>query len=162
MTSQQLANVAEFLGLLFVAATLVFLITRIRGTITYRCAVGLALAAAFIIVWVNLAVGIIGDEDNPANLMYVGALAVGIIGAIIARFRPHGMARALFATALAHVLIAVIVLVAGLGVPGRPGPGVILVFNGFLVALFVGSALLFRHAARQQPPAGARLEDSGR
>jgi hypothetical protein len=29
-------------------------------------------------------------------------LAVGIIGAIIARFQPHGMARALFATALAR------------------------------------------------------------
>jgi hypothetical protein len=50
----------------------------------------------------NLAVGVIGTEDDPANLMYVGVLAVGIIGAIIARFRPHGMARTLFATALAQ------------------------------------------------------------
>jgi hypothetical protein len=49
----------------------------------------------------NLAVGIIGSEDNPANLMYGGVLAVGIIGAIIARFEPHGMARALVATTLA-------------------------------------------------------------
>jgi hypothetical protein len=34
--------------------------------------------------------------------MYIGVLAVGIIGAIIARLRPRGMARALFATALAQ------------------------------------------------------------
>jgi len=41
-------------------------------------------------------------------LMYIGVLAVGIIGALIARFQPHGMARALFATALAQMLVAVI------------------------------------------------------
>jgi hypothetical protein len=74
----------------------------------YRSIVGVALAAAFLLVWVNLAVGIIGTEDYLANVMYVGVLAVGIIGAIIARFRPHGMARALFATALAQALVAVI------------------------------------------------------
>src|SRR5688572_8042949 len=60
----------------------------------YRFAVGVALAAALFLVWMNLAVGLIGTEDNPANLLYGGVLAVGIIGAIIARFRPHGMARA--------------------------------------------------------------------
>ncbi len=50
----------------------------------YRFAVGVALAAAFLLVWMNLAVGLIGSEDNPANLMYFGVLAVGFIGAIIA------------------------------------------------------------------------------
>ena len=29
--------------------------------------------------------------------MYFGVLAVGIVGALLARFQPHGMARALFA-----------------------------------------------------------------
>jgi hypothetical protein len=81
----------------------------------YRFAVGVALAAAFILVWLNLAVGVIGTEDDLATLMYVGVLAVGIIGAIIARFRPHGMARALFATALAQALVAVTALIFGLG-----------------------------------------------
>jgi hypothetical protein len=33
-----------------------------------------------------------------------------------------------------------------------------LVLNGFFVALFVGSALLFRYAAREQTPAGAGQE----
>ena len=54
------------------------------------------------LVWINLAVGIIGSEDNPANLMYGGVLAVGVAGAVAARFRPGGMARALAATALAQ------------------------------------------------------------
>ena len=117
----------------------------------YRAAVGVALAAAVILVWLSLGVGVIGTEDDLANLMYVGVLAVGIIGAIIARFRPHGMARALFATALAQALVAAIALVAGLGAPGS-GPLEIVALNGFFVALFLASAWLFRYAARQQPP----------
>jgi GNAT superfamily N-acetyltransferase len=123
----------------------------------YRAAVGVALAAAFILVWMNLAVGVIGTEDDLANLMYVGVLAVGIIGAIVARFRPHGMARALFATALAQALVAGIALIFGLGLPWSP-PLEILALNGFFVALFVGSAMLFRHAGREQTPAGAGPE----
>lgn len=67
---------------------------RKTGDPASRAAVGVALAAAFLLVWMNLAVGIIGSEDNPANLMYGGVLAVGMIGAVIARFQPHGMARA--------------------------------------------------------------------
>jgi hypothetical protein len=134
------------------------LVARKAGNIAYRFAVGVALAAAFLLVWINLAVGIIGHSGDLANLMYVGVLAVGIVGAITARFRPHGMARALFATALAQALVAVIALIFGLGSGSPPGVLGILILNGFFVALFVGSALLFRYAAREQTPAGAGPE----
>jgi hypothetical protein len=77
---------------------------------TYRIAVGVALAAALILVWLSLGVGIIGRDGDPANAMYFGVLAVGIIGAVIARFRPRGMAHALFATALAQTAVAAIAL----------------------------------------------------
>ena len=123
----------------------------------YRFAAGVALAAALLLVWLSLGVGIIGADGDPANMMYFGVIAVGIIGAIIARLRPHGMARALFATALAQALVAVIALIFGLGLPWSP-PVEILILNGFFVALFVGSALLFRHAGRGQTPAGAGPE----
>jgi hypothetical protein len=89
--------------------------------------------------------------------MYFGVLAVGLIGAIVARFRPRGMTRALFATALAQASVAAIALVFGLGLPWSP-PLEILWLNGFFAALFVGSALLFRHAGREQPPASAGQE----
>jgi hypothetical protein len=121
----------------------------------YRSAVTVALAAALILLWLMGAVGIIGVEGDAADLMYFGVLAVGIIGAIIARFQPHGMARALLATALAQALVAVIALIAGkhrdpvTSVPELVG------LNGIFVALFVGSAWLFRRAAREQPPASA-------
>ncbi len=123
----------------------------------YRFAAGVALAAALLLVWLSLGVGIIGADGDPANTMYFGVVGVGIIGAIVARFRPHGMARALFATALAQALVAVIALIFGLGLPWSP-PVEILILNGFFVALFVGSALLFRHAGRGRTPAGAGPE----
>jgi hypothetical protein len=147
-----------FAGALIFGTGLTFvLVARKAGNIAYRAAVGVALAAALLLVWLTGAVGIIGSEDNNANVMYFGVLAIGIIGAIIARFQPHGMARALFATTLAQALVAVIALIIGLGSTGSP-PVEILALNGFFVALFVGSALLFRYAARERTPAGAEPE----
>ena len=133
---------------LLVGAGLMYkLATRKTDNVAYRAAVGIAVATALILVWMNLAVGLIGDESNPANLMYNGVLAVGIIGAIVARLQPQGMARALFSTALAQALVPVIALIiwkpqVTLGVLGVFG------LNAFFVMLFVGSALLFRCAAR--------------
>ena len=103
----------------------------------------------------NGAVGVIGTESDDANLMYGGVLAVGVIGAVIARFRPDGMARALFATALAQALVAVIALIAGLGSTGPIWPRGILILTGFFTALWLISAWLFREAARERTPAGA-------
>jgi hypothetical protein len=141
-----LADFAIFGAMLAGACGTYELAARMTGSGAYRAAVGVALAAAFILVWMNLAVGVIGTEDNPANLMYGGVLAVGIIGAVVARFRPHGMARALVATALAQASVAVIALIGGLGHA--------LVLTGIFVALWLISAWLFRKAAREQTPAG--------
>ncbi len=58
------------------------------------------------------------------------------------------MARALTAAALAQALVTVIALAAGSGGPAS-GPLEIVAVNALFIALFVGSALLFRHAARE-------------
>jgi hypothetical protein len=86
-------------------------------------------------------------------LMYIGVLAVGITGAIIARLQPRGMARALVAAALTQAVVAAIALIAGLGLPWS-GPTEIVGLNGFFIALFAGSAWLFRRAARGRPERG--------
>ena len=75
--------------------------------------------------------------------MYFGVLAIGLVGALVARFQAHGMARALLAMALAQALITAIALIAGLGLPWS-GPLKLLGLNGFFIVLFIGSALLFR------------------
>lgn len=143
--------------LIFGTALIYVLAARKAGNIAYRSAVGVALAAAFILIWTNSAVGIIGSEDYLANSMYGGVLAVGIAGTIVARLRPRAMANAMLATALALALVAVVALLARLGYPFS-GPVEILAVNGFFVALFAGSALLFRYAGREQISAGAGPE----
>lgn len=120
------------------------------GKITYRAPVGLAVVAGLLLVWVNLAVGIIGNEENPANLMYVGVLAVAVIGALIARFQAQGMALAMLATAVAQVLVAIIAVIGDLGASTPNWPRDVLGATGFFVALWLGSAWLFRNAARKQ------------
>jgi hypothetical protein len=116
----------------------------------YRYAVGLALGATLILFYLIFAVGVIADEGDRADMMYLGVLAIGIIGAIIARFRPRGMARALFGMATAQALIAVIALITGLN--GLNPVLEILILNAFFVALYAGSGWLFRQAARNEPP----------
>lgn len=121
------------------------LTVRRRGDTTYRAAVGLALASAVILVWANAAVGI---TDSAADALYLGVPAVGVIGALVARFRAHGMARAMLAAAIAQVAIGVVALLAGM-VPAYNSAFEILGITAFFAALFVGSALLFRQAARR-------------
>jgi hypothetical protein len=154
VTNEVAWDLADFVfaGVLIVGVGVAYELTvRMTDNTPYRAAVAVALAAAFILIWINLAVGIIGTEDNPANLMYGGVLVVGFIGAVIARFRPDGLARALFATALAQAVVAAIALIAGMQSPVSPAIE-ILGLNGFFAALWLGSAWLFRKAARGQAP----------
>lgn len=135
------SDFAIFAAMLVVPLGVVELTMRATGSTSYRAAVAVALGAAFLMTWVNLAVGIIGSEDNPLNLMFFGVLAVGIAGAFIARFQPRGMARALVAMGIAQALVAVAALIAG---------HFTIVLTGFFVAAWFLSAWLFRKAAEDQ------------
>jgi hypothetical protein len=115
---------------------------RMTRNSAYRAGLGIALTAAFLLIWINLAVGIIGSEDNPANWMYAGVLAVGATGAFVGRFESRGMARAMFAAAFSQLLVAAIALSTGLGFTGP----ITIAFT----ALWLLSAVLFRKAARDQ------------
>lgn len=130
-----------FLAILLVGVGVAYeLATRVADWRAYRAGLGIAVAAALLQSWINLAVGIIGSEDNPANWIYVGVLAVAVAGALLARFRPLGMARAMVATAIAQALAFAVPLVAGLAFTGP--------ITVFFAALWLISAWLFRKAAR--------------
>jgi hypothetical protein len=115
----------------------------------YRAGLGLAILAILLLVWLSLGVGIIGGDGDPVNRVYGTVLAIGLVGAVLARFRPRGMGRTVLAMAAAQLAIAVIASLAGWGMP-YSGPVEILAINAFFVAMFVASALLFRHATRTQ------------
>ena len=114
---------------------------------TYRLAFGVGLAGILFLGWVSGAVGIIGSENNPANLMYWAVFFVGLIGSIMSRFKPRGMSHVLFSMAVVQMLIPIFALFiwpvqASWGDAGVIG---VLVFNSIFALLFVVSGLLFRN-----------------
>jgi len=113
---------------------------RIARSNAYMAAAGIAVAGAFLMTWANLAVGIIGNENNPANEMFFGVIAVGIIGACLVLFRARGMVWVMSATAVAQLAVCLYAWLAGLGW--------IFVFTGVMCALWLASARLFHHAAK--------------
>ncbi|MFN3931995.1 MAG: hypothetical protein ACK4JY_09635 [Brevundimonas sp.] len=143
--------------MLLIAAGVCELALRATGDLAYRAGVVVAVGAGFLLVWVNLAVGIIGGEDDPANLMFFGILAAGVIGGLAADFRARGMARALLAMAVLQGLAGAAALAAGWGAGSENWPQVIYVMTGFFGGLWLLSAWLFRKAARH--PAAVKGAD---
>ena len=119
------------------------------GNTSYKAAVALTVATVLILSWVIGAVGVLGADGDPADLMYIGVLAVGITGAIIVRFQPMGMARAMIVMALAQALVTVIALIIGKQDAPYMSVFEIVSLNSFFVSLFLGSARLFQKAARE-------------
>jgi hypothetical protein len=97
--------------------------------------------AGFALGWSNMVH--VADSGNPANLLYYSVLAVGAIGAFLARLEARGLALTLFAMAAMLALIAVIL-------PSGAPPAMarnMAIGHGVFVALFTVSGLLFRHAS---------------
>jgi hypothetical protein len=121
------------------------------GNGAYRAAVVLATTAAFLLVWVNLAVGVIGSEGNPANLMYGGVLIGAVVGAVVTRFQPLGMARAMAATAGAQTLIGTTALISGWGSTSSSFPEAIILLTGFFAVLWLLSACSLEKLRERSP-----------
>lgn len=115
---------------------------------TYRAASVLTTLGLFLLIWMNLAVGIIGHEGNPANLMFAAVITIVAGGSCIARFKPEGMARALFTAAAAQLAIGVVALAGDLGVEGRGWPRDVIVLTIFYTGLWATAGTLFGLSGR--------------
>ncbi|MEO7277971.1 MAG: hypothetical protein ABIW33_08115 [Sphingomicrobium sp.] len=139
----------------FVVAGVIFAIVggtfelavRANGDRNYRAAVALALAGGFFTVWINLAVGIVGNEKNPVNLVFFAVILVAVAGSIAGRFRSGAMARAMAITGTLQAMVGLAVFATGLGRGERPGEAGLLMLILGLSAFWIGSALLFRQSA---------------
>lgn len=138
-TAADFVVMGAMLGLVCVAFEVA---VRVARSHAYVVAAGLAVAVGFLTTWSNLAVGIIGNEDNPVNLIFFGVLAVALVGAAFARLRPPGMARAMVAAAVAQATACAAALV----LDGAR----VFVITGVFLAMWLLSALLFRKAAREE------------
>jgi len=134
--------------LLYGATGTADLAIRKGGSAAYRIGAGLAVLVSFLLIWVNGAVGVIGNEDNPANLMFVGVIAVAAAGAVIARFEPRGMARAMLAAFVLNAAIAVAAAASGWGGEDAPGTAGLVALIGGFAAMWGLSSALFAKAAR--------------
>ena len=150
-TSEVDWSLSDFLvmgALLGTAGLVLELATRRSSNLAYRFASAFAVAAAFLLVWVNGAVGFLGDEGNPANLMFLGGIMVAIAGAVIVRARPAGMAQVLLVTAAAQLLAGIIGFAAGWASPGRQGIYEVVMGTTLFTSLWLVSAFLYSRAAR--------------
>lgn len=129
-------------GLLLGSVGLAFeFIFRRSNSPTYRLGAAVVVIAAFLTVWVNGAVGMIGPEGNPYNFIFGGVLLTALIGVMLARLEPAGMMRAMLVTAIAQALAGAIGLTTDV-------LGAVLSM-GF-AGLWLISAAFFRNAQREQ------------
>ena len=136
-----------FAAVLFGSVGLAFeFIVRKSSNLAYRLGAGVAVIAAFLTIWVNGAVGMIGSEDNPYNLLFGGVLLIALIGAVVAWFAPGGLALAMVVAAIAQGVLSAI------GLSTDPLGAA---FSMAFVGPWLLAAALFWTAARQQVPHGA-------
>lgn len=129
-----------FAGLLIGGVGLAFEgAVRVARSGFYRAGAAAALAVAFLTIWVNAAVGMIGSEDNPFNRLFLAVIALALAGAVAARFRASGMALTMFVAAAAQLAIGV----AGMTADLRGG-----IFSAAFAGLWLLSGALFSRAAR--------------
>jgi hypothetical protein len=96
-------------------AVLIELGCRLSANLSGRAGWALLVLTCLLLIWINLAVGIIGSEDNPANLLYLIVLASIVLGAVWVRFQAHTMSRVLYLTVALQLGIEVVIQLAGLG-----------------------------------------------
>lgn len=137
-----------FAGVLIGSVGLAFEWLARRGGAAYRAGAACALLAVFGLVWLNAAVGLVGSEDDPANWMFAGVIAVAVGGAAAARLQAPGMARACGAAGVAQALVSGVALGAGMGADGPAWPADVLVLTAGFTGLWSLAAWLFGRASR--------------
>lgn len=138
-TGSDFVVMGVMLGLVCVAFEVA---VRVARSNAYVVGAGVAVAAAFLMTWANLAVGIIGSEDNPANLIFFGVLAITLLAVLWSRLEARGMARAMTIAAIAQAAACVAALVLD--------GAYVFVLTGVFMAMWLLAGQLFRMAARQQ------------
>ena len=147
LTDEMAWDPADFiLVAILLAATCGAWELAMRKTKNWSYAAGaiVATGAALLLFLVNGAVGFIGGEDDPVNLLFFGVVTLALGGAVIVRFRPGGMARTMAVTA-AHQIVA-----AALAVAMVPDVKGFLLGTAMFVPLWLLSSWLFARAARAE------------
>ena len=118
---------------------LIELAVRLSANWYFRFGAMFGVLSGFMVVWANLAVGMIGNEDNPVNLWFGVVLLIAIAGSIASRVHSSMVA---IAMATAGLVQASVGLVAGVLDADLLGG----VFTIVLALLWFVAAVLFQKA----------------
>lgn len=117
------------------------LTVRAHSSAAYRAGMGLMLAGCFLTIWINLAVGIVGGEENPVNSIFFLIPLLAIAGSALSGFRARGMVLVALALAAAQLATMLWLWLSGQGFP--------IGFTVFFGTLWLIAAALFRQAGRR-------------
>lgn len=146
-------DITDFLvgGTLFLVTGLSYEVVATKAANKiYRTAIGLGLFTSLLLIWINLAVGLIGSENNPANWMYAAVLGVVYGGAFASRLKVETMVWVMCAAAVSQILVAFIAIIAGWGQEGANWPWSIVGINLIFASMWLGTAGLFERASKNQ------------
>ena len=115
---------------------------------TYLVAAGVAVLACLMMAYIIAAVGLIANEGDRADMVYLIVFATGLVGSAVARLRPLGIAITLFIMAFAQAAIGAITFLIGLQLVSLFTAFKVLALNGFFTAMFAGSGWLFLQSAK--------------
>lgn len=125
----------------FSTGMVIALVARNMNVWSYKAGVGIAVVGGFTLAWGTWVQA--ASLENPSNFWYDSVLVVGVIGAVLARFRAPGLAWTLFTMT---AVLAVISLILPSGAPPDMARRMA-IGHGVYVVLFAASGLLFRHAS---------------
>lgn len=129
------------MGMMLLVAGLGFEIAvRISRSGAHRAGMAVAIFGGFFTVWSNLAVGILGSEDEMINFGFFVILMLGILGSLLVWFRARAMVAVMSAIAAGQLAMGAIGYASGFA----DWPIVL-----FFATLWAASALCFRRAANE-------------
>ena len=139
--------------LIFGAGSVLVVSLRSAAHIAYRAGIVIAVGTTFLMIFANLAVGLIGSGPNAGNLMYGVSVAVLLAGLYLSKFKSLGMERTMFATALSVLLVGGTALM--LKLQNLPGSSVMEVVGVsiFFAVPYIIAGLLFRFVAADRATA---------
>lgn len=125
-------------------------LVRISDNTAYRLGAALGVLTTLFMIWSNLAVGIVGSENDPFNALYFLLIPLIGLGALIARLSARGMAKVMALAAVFPVGMAIAALLLGKHLQPMDSIVEVIGANALFVTLYGVSALLFSKAAKQR------------
>ncbi|QDP20235.1 hypothetical protein [Sphingomonas xanthus] len=124
-------------GLMVSIGLMIEFLVRQSGNLAYRLASVIAALTIFLTIWVNLAVGMIGEEGGY-NLLFLALMVLAVAGAIAVSFRPRSLVWIATGVGLLQLLAGAV------GLPTDPRGAMLSMMFALPWMLAAG---LYRHAA---------------